>query len=68
MSLKNIQWNNVQRTLMGGFQIHRAGLAGGHGGKPCACTDAPTVAGVQTGKIELRRWCDQIVSLFFCKL
>lgn len=62
MRLKNVQRNDVKRSLVRGFQIHRARLACVHGQQPRSRTNAPRVSGFQTGKIESRRWCDEIVA------
>ena len=62
MRLKNVQRNDVERSLVRGFQIHRTRFASVHGQQPRSRTNAPRISGFQTGKIESRRRCDEIVA------
>lgn len=62
MRLKNVQRNDVERPLVRGLQIHRARLARINGKEPRPCTYTPGVTGFQAGKVESRRWRDEVVA------
>jgi hypothetical protein len=62
MSLKNIERDNVQRSLVGCFQINRASLSSVHRKKPCTGAHAPRISCFQPWKVESRCGRDEVVT------
>ena len=64
MGLQHIKRNDVERPLMGGFQIHRARLSLIDCSQPCSGTHAPRITGFEPREVELRGRGEEIVALF----
>ena len=63
MSLEQVNWNYLQRLLMGRLQINRTGNPGIGCIQPSLRAYAPSFAGFQAGKAVPRSGSNQIIAL-----
>ena len=68
MRLKHFKRNDVQRSLMGRFQINRAAHSSVDRQQPCSGADTPGVPWFESGEVESGCGRDEVVAHFFCEL